>query len=254
MGRTRTTGWRRRSVVATVTLALVASVASAGTAISKPTDYPLAAGMALVPPLPLPTAEKVSARMAPQGRATAFIELASRPAVDVYNEQSGRGAGRDKARQEARKATEDTGKVVDELSGALRARDVSAQVLYSTVNAVSGMAVTGDAAAIRELAARSEVQSVRPIVPKTRTNANAVQVTQALNTWQESGKLGDRIRLGVIDDGVDYTHATFGGPGTPQAYEAIDRTKVLPGTFPTAKVAGGTDLAGDQYDSAGTLG
>jgi subtilisin family serine protease len=254
VGRTRATGWRRRSVVATVTLALVASVASAGTAISKPTDYPLATGMALAPPLPLATAEKVSARVAPRGRATAFIELARRPAAEVYNEQSSRGAGREKARQAARTAAEDVSKVVEELSGALRARDASAQILYSTVNAVAGMAVTGDATAIRELSARSEVQSVRPIVPKTRTNANAVQVTQALNTWQESGKLGDRVRIGVIDDGVDYTHATFGGPGTPQAYEAIDRTKVQPGYFPTAKVIGGTDLAGDQYDSSGVLG
>jgi subtilisin family serine protease len=241
-------------VIAGVTLALVASVTSAGTAISKPTDYPLAAGLALVPPLPLSTAEKVSARIAPQGRATAFIELARRPAVDIYNEQSARGVGRDKARQAARAASDDVGKVVEELTGALRARDASAQVLYSTVNAVAGMTVTGDATAIRELATRSEVQSVRPIVPKTRTNSNAVQVTQTLNTWQDSGKLGDRIRIGVIDDGVDYTHATFGGPGTPQAYEAIDRTKAVPGLFPTAKVVGGTDLAGDQYDASGTLG
>jgi Subtilase family len=57
----------------------------------------------------------------------------------------------------------------------------------------------------------------------------------------------------VIDDGIDYTHADFGGPGTPAAYQAIDRSKATP-LFPTTKVVGGTDLVGDNYDSAGTTG
>jgi subtilisin family serine protease len=172
--------------------------------------------------------------------------------VDVYNEQSTRSG--DQAKVAARNAADEIEQTAEALSGSLRTRDSNAQLVYTTTNAVAGMVVRADAGAIRELASKPEVQSIRPVVPKTRTNASAVQVTKTLNAWQHTGRLGDKIRIGIIDDGVDYTHATFGGPGTPAAYTAIDRTKVDPGYFPTAKVVGGTDLAGDQYDSSGGLG
>ena len=33
---------------------------------------------------------------------------------------------------------------------------------------------------------------------------------------------GDGVKIAVIDTGIDYTHANFGGPGTVAAYEAAD--------------------------------
>lgn len=239
-------------MIATVTLVLVASVTTAGTAISKPSDFPLAASL---PVRQLPSADKVSARVVSSGPVSAFVEFAKRPAVDVYNEQSTRAGGnREQAKQKAREAAADIGRTADTLSGALKTRDSNAHLVYTTTNAVAGMVIHADAEAIRELAAKPEVQSIRPVVPKTRTNASALQVTKTLTAWQNTGKLGDKVRIGIIDDGVDYTHATFGGPGTPDAYAAIDRTKIEAGYFPTEKVVGGTDLAGDQYDSSGSLG
>ncbi|WP_132121504.1 S8 family peptidase [Actinocrispum wychmicini] len=201
---------------------------------------------------PLSVDDKVSERMPAQGRTTAFVEFDKPAAVDVYNQTVAQG--RDKATLAARSAAQDSTTVATTLAGTLEARDAGAKLLYSTKNAVAGMVVTGDAAAIRDLAARPEVLSVSAVVPKERTNASAVQVTKTLATWQRYGKLGDQVRIGVIDDGVDYTHADFGGPGTAQAYQAIDRTKVDPAYFPTAKVVGGTDLAGDGYDSSGASG
>ncbi|MCE7007842.1 S8 family serine peptidase [Kibdelosporangium philippinense] len=239
-------------MIATVTLALVASVTTAGTAISKPSDFPLATSL---PIRQLAQTDKVSARVANTGPVSAFVELARRPAVDVYNEQSTRAGGhRDQAKQKAREAADEIGRTASALASALKTRDATANLVYTTTNAVAGMVVRADAEAIRELAAKPEVQSIRPVVPKTRTNSSALQVTKTLNAWQNAGKLGDKIRLGIVDDGVDYTHATFGGPGTPAAYTAIDRTKTDPSYFPTEKVVGGTDLAGDQYDSSGGLG
>ncbi|MEV4318344.1 S8 family serine peptidase [Actinocrispum sp. NPDC049592] len=221
-------------------------MASAGTAISAPTTYPLARSVPTTLELPPSTADKVSPRVAGHGPVTAFVEFDHRAGIDAYNEA--------RSAQAAKSTVQEIDALAERLSGALRARDDSARMLYRTANAVAGMAVVGDAAAIRDLAARPEVLSVSPIVPKTRTNASAVQVTKTLNAWQQTGKLGDHIRIGVIDDGIDYTHADFGGPGTAQAYDAIDRTKVDPSFFPTAKVIGGTDLSGDNYDSSGSLG
>lgn len=59
---------------------------------------------------------------------------------------------------------------------------------------------------------------------------------------------GAGIRIGVIDTGIDFTHAMFGGPGTKEAYEAIDPA-VGEGVFPTTRVVGGVDLVGKTFDS-----
>ena len=65
---------------------------------------------------------------------------------------------------------------------------------------------------------------------------------------------GDGIRIAIIDSGIDYTHAQFGGPGTLTAFNNNDPTTIEAGSFPTAKVIGGTDLVGDDYDSSGAVG
>jgi minor extracellular serine protease Vpr len=63
------------------------------------------------------------------------------------------------------------------------------------------------------------------------------------------GIRGQGIKVGIIDTGIDYTHAMFGGAGTEAAYKAVDPTQPNAG-FPNAKVVGGVDLVGTQYDSA----
>ena len=60
---------------------------------------------------------------------------------------------------------------------------------------------------------------------------------------------GHGVKVAVIDTGVDYTHANFGGPGTVAAYTSNNGTVIEPGTFPTAKVVGGFDFVGDDYDA-----
>lgn len=81
---------------------------------------------------------------------------------------------------------------------------------------------------------------------------NLTQALPALGIpalWQAASPLtGTGLRVGIIDSGVDYTHATFGGAGDPAVYKSNDRTLIEPGSFPTLRVVGGTDLAGDDYD------
>jgi len=198
---------------------------------------------------------KLSPRLnAVEGKVTVFVELAKKPAVDAFNAEQRKGTGKEKAKQAAKAAKAETNGAVNAVVGQLKAADSSTRLVAQTSNAVAGAIVTADAAKVRELAKRPDVVSVRTVVPKTRTNASAEQLTNTLTAWQQTGKLGDGIRVGVIDDGIDYTHADFGGPGTPAAYQAVDRTKVDASYFPTEKVVGGTDLVGDDYDSAGETG
>ena len=65
---------------------------------------------------------------------------------------------------------------------------------------------------------------------------------------------GDGVRIAIIDSGIDYTHADFGGPGTVTGFANNDPTTIEVGSFPTAKVIGGTDLVGDDYDASGAVG
>ncbi len=62
---------------------------------------------------------------------------------------------------------------------------------------------------------------------------------------------GKGIRIGIIDSGIDYYHAMFGGAGSAAEYLADDPTTIEGNSFPTAKVVGGTDFVGDDYDSGG---
>ena len=255
MRHTRRGGGLRRTAARSAVAVLAAVLAGStgvGVAAAQETDAPLAPGVAAGHALSAEDlALKISPRLAAEsGPVSAFVELDRKPAVDAFNEKQSQGAGKQAAKQAANDAKADTKQVADKVVGELKAKDAGTQQLYQTTNGVPGVAVVADAAKVRELAALPEVKAVHTLVPKTATNSNTVQLTRALNVWQSTGKLGDNVRVGIIDTGVDYTHSDFGGPGTKAAYDAIDRTKVDPSYFPTAKVVGGYDFAGDDYDGA----
>ncbi|MEU5696586.1 S8 family serine peptidase [Actinosynnema sp. NPDC020468] len=237
-----------RSAVPVLAAILVAG-STAGTALAAE-DPALAPSVAAAHGLDAGRLQtKVAKRLsAAEGKVTAFVELEAKPAVDTFEEKTDQGATKQQAKDAAKATKADTTKVTDQVVGALKGKDSGTKEVYRTANGVPGVVVQADAAKLRELADRSDVKSIRTVVPKSRTNSNAVQLTKTLNAWQQYGKLGENIRVGVIDTGIDYTHADFGGPGTVEAFEAIDETKVDKSYFPTAKVVGGYDFVGNGYD------
>jgi subtilisin family serine protease len=66
----------------------------------------------------------------------------------------------------------------------------------------------------------------------------------------DPGSLGENSTVAIIDTGIDYTHADFGGPGTPAAYNTAKANDTTAPTFPDpSKVVGGFDFAGDAYNA-----
>ncbi len=112
--------------------------------------------------------------------------------------------------------------------------------------------VLANPSAIEELRRLPGVVSVEPVPIVSPALASALPVMGAPAAWSKTTPLqGDGVTIGTIDSGIDYTHADFGGPGTAAAYLANDSTVIEPGSFPTAKVIGGWDFVGDDYDAAG---
>lgn len=119
--------------------------------------------------------------------------------------------------------------------------------------AENSVVVTVDASKLDELVALPEVEAVRPFreyqldLDETVPYVGAAQVHQA-------GLTGAGVRVAVLDSGIDYTHARFGGAGTAEAYEAAygagtddPRNTTRDGLFPTPKVIEGWDFVGERW-------
>lgn len=142
---------------------------------------------------------------------------------------------------------------------ALRARIAAkgGQVTSELQSAYNGMRVRVPAAKVAALAALPGVVGVHALTPKTRDNTNSVPYLGTGNAWQSSGVTGAGVKIAIIDTGIDYTHADFGGPGTPEAYQAAKATsgRAVPADSTlfgvnAPRVKGGYDFAGDDYDAA----
>lgn len=186
------------------------------------------------------------------GPQTVFVQLEGAGAADVAAQGASRGASAAR-RAETRRAEvqTDAEAVIDTATAA----DPSAVEVYTVSNAVPGVAVATDAAGIAAIAERDDVVRVSRVTRHTIDNANTAGLLRANNVWSASANTGEGVKIGIIDTGIDYTHATFGGPGTVEAFAAADAASTEPGwaeglpAIGQAKVVGGYDFAGDDYNA-----
>ena len=128
-------------------------------------------------------------------------------------------------------------------------------VLATYYGALNGIKVSIPESRLPELRSMRGVVGVKSVGIYDRANATSVPLIGAPLVWQGTAHWqGQGIDIAIIDTGIDYTHANFGGPGTVAAYQAAKATDTLPADpslfGPSApKVKGGTDLVGDDYDA-----
>ncbi|MFZ4841685.1 S8 family serine peptidase [Mycetocola saprophilus] len=261
-----------RGIAAATLAALIigGGVVSAGSAWSEARDPTpgnadrLVRAQGAVPQTPIQTPTQTRAGLAP---ATA--------PVSVFVQLRGPGAFAAVSRARGGDSTRTALESREGIRG--QARDIAASIgaepLYVTTDALPGIALTAAPDQIAALRARPEVSKVTPIVTKfapsarqgaptepprgtgpggggaTTYNAGSVRDTQTAAAWRKTGRTGEGITIAVVDTGIDYTHADFGGPGTAAAFAEASTAETPPaGLFDPRKFGGGYDFAGDSYD------
>jgi minor extracellular serine protease Vpr len=125
----------------------------------------------------------------------------------------------------------------DRLQQAMNVVYVESEGQFARPAAVAAAAVAPGA----DLNAKNSVQFI---------GADKVHLLKAKGTNGEEVPMdGTGIRVGIIDTGIDFTHAMFGGAGTEEAFKAINPAQPSTG-YPNAKVVGGIDLVGTEYNAA----
>lgn len=149
-------------------------------------------------------------------------------------------------------------RIAEQAAPAAMIRSRGWHVIGSFQSAINGLKVRVPRSDVALLRTVPGVIDVKPVTIYTHENIIGVQRIQAPFAWAGvAGVHGEGIKVAIIDTGIDYTHADFGGPGTPAAFAAAQATSTQPADpalfGPAApKVKGGIDLVGDDYDAGGT--
>jgi subtilisin family serine protease len=231
--------------------------AGAKPAITFPTSKQLPPGTKLDPSMR--TGNATPEGLPTHGMVTVMLELdVTNPLVSLAQQGLRAGSAQGIAEVRAQRAR------VDALAKAVKSHLASprtaATALFTLHNVYSGVAVRTDASRLAALAALPGVKAIHPMPAKYVLNSSTVPLINAPAAWSSAAgaDIGTGVSIGIIDTGIDYTHADFGGTGTTAAYaadHAVDdaATLTVPShDYPSAKVAGGWDFVGDNYDDTAT--
>lgn len=132
-------------------------------------------------------------------------------------------------------------------------------VVSEVQDAYNGVHARVSAGSLTSLASMSGVVAIHLVPTYSPALTESVPYVGAPQAWTSSGQTGAGVKIAVIDTGVDFYHADFGGSGskadyqyglahdtTAPAYNADGKTVA----FPSAKIPVGWDFAGDAYDAS----
>jgi subtilisin family serine protease len=199
----------------------------------------------------LPLGQALGAEQAAETRLV-YVELAGEPAADVAVRLRNQGLARDEIAQVTRGRITEIVEQQDALVARLGQVDGVLEARFSRL--VNALKVRLPPAQLERLRRLDGVVDVRPVAqfhPLTSTSVPFIGTTKVWNRGKLSAT-GKGVRIGIIDSGIDYNHAMFGGSGDVVDYTKNNPARIESGTFPTEKVVGGYDFAGDEYDGTQT--
>ena len=180
------------------------------------------------------------------GKTTVVVQLAGDPVAKQQGD-----AGRKLSKSEKQAIKSQLKAKQDGLRGSIA--NLGGEILADYQVAYNGLKVRIDRSKTEALGNLTGVTSVHPLQLVKPDNVRGVPFIGAPSVWDGvAGLHGENIKIAVIDTGIDYTHANFGGPGTTAAFDAAEAANTLapsPALGWGARVKGGIDLVGDDYDA-----
>lgn len=239
---------------------VLGSTAFANTATEQAVEEKLAPSQAA---LPADTAKLIGE----DGRLAVFVEFSSAATSQVYADQLMSGGGEQvpgavlRANEAAQLQLQRINASQQSFLNAIGQLGVAYDELYRAARSINGMALRVTPDQIPLLRQLENVKRVEVMFPDELDNASSTPFIGSPSVWSAlnlpRGSTGQNIKIGIIDTGIDYQHAHFGGTGLLADYQANDRTVItdqIGGNpiFPTVKVVGGRDFAGDAYTGSNT--
>src|SRR5215203_1234365 len=165
------------------------------------------------------------------GRIAVLVELAEPPAALVYGNALEQNAAlparqaRDLAVRAAQTQLRAIALQQTRFDAALAALPGSRTEIYRVKKAYNGIAFQVDRADMNALRRLPGVRAVHILELEYPTNSTSVPFLGVPNLWANTiglsqGLTGTGIKIGVIDTGIDYQHAHFGGTGLLADYQA----------------------------------
>ncbi len=195
----------------------------------------------------LPVLLKCSAKEAVEQTVPFLLQLQEPALVNFYLDQQNQGLRGNPLHKAVQDHANHLAKEQERLAKYLNTRNIRiTQRFQRVINALRVNVSPKTAQYLAKLPSVKQLERPRSYRLVTKKSVPAVGAKTAWG-MPRTGFDGEGIRVAVIDSGIDYTHAMFGGAGTKDAYIANDPTAIEAGSFPTPKV-GGWDFAGKNYE------
>jgi subtilisin family serine protease len=189
----------------------------------------------------------------PDGRTRVMLELEDEAAAAHWLQSAGRQGDDDGGNMNPRHAAALAQthlarllRVQHDVLASILAVAPTAKVVFTASRLYNGIALDLPSEQLAHLRTMPGVRRVRPLQVFHLDTSLSVPFLGAPELWAENSLdlTGKAVRVAIIDTGIDYHHADFGGTGDYQAsYTSPDWPR-------SAKVVGGFDFVGNTYNPA----